>query len=962
MEPIRIISWKSDFIAALADLLAASQGADMSRALVVFPHGRPARYLRKALAERPDVPRPCLPPDIRSMDDLMEQLTAWTLPANAPSLRQASELDRAGLLMDLVPTLAQHSSGLLSKLPADPDRFLPWGLRLAALFEELLRHDLPAVRMPHMEGEVADEAAALLAELDVLYDAYLTALKEQGLTTPGLELRRLLTRLPEVAERLADRRILLAGFHAPSGGHDKLLRFLWAEAGAEVYWHTDPGLVDPGVPDHPCAAEHRAWQRRWRARLELVDAPEHPRPEVRIYEAFDFHSQLKALETELAGGDLSSTAVVLPDTGRLMPVLHHLPDVPVNVSMGYPLARTPTAQLLETIMALQEGRSESGYYWRDMQRLVRSPLLRAFKTDPDAASPMPVLSRVWAEKLAQGERFAPVRANLPDPGLSEAPGAAGLLDEILAVFITGFEDLSTLEQLARAMERALELLHLRADVEASRPLDAECIHRLRTGLPSALAGGQLGRKPFSPRTLFTVFRRLVAEERVAFEPEPLTGLQILGPLEARLLHFKTVIILDATEDKLPGGESFDPLLPDALRHLLSLPDAGHRDMVAAYNIHRLLLGANRAVAVYQAGTQPGVLDSKTVRSRFVEQLLWDMEQEKSAIITPTADGPLRAVRMEFTPYTAKGRDLPATNALASALRRLVARGLSPSAVDRFLRCPKQSLLAGVTGVRESEEPGEEGDAAEFGNLVHELLSDEFTPLVGRSIGPDDLDAEALVDEYNRRLALAPFFKRMPFDLRLGLSKAGGVRLRQMVKNFPATKVLALEQRLRATIDTPCGAVPLFGVLDRLDERDGDILVLDYKTGKAPPKPTAGFWDETEFWSAARETAKEGRIDFGLLSAAADSAPSLQLPLYMVLQAAGGRPAAANAAYVKLAGQSEELPLFPDNADPEDVRRAYQEQTPLLLGLIARHMAETPTYPAREGRHCDFCPYRPACGA
>jgi hypothetical protein len=851
---------------------------------------------------------------------------------------------------------------LLSKLPTDPDRFLPWGLRLAALFEELLRHDLPAVRMPHMEGEVADEAAALLAELDILYDAYLTALNEQGLTTPGLELRRLLKRLPEAMEPLANRRIILAGFHAPSGGHDKLLRFLWTEAGAEVYWHTDPGLADPGVPDHPCAAEHRAWQRRWRARLEMVEAPEHQRPEVRIYEAFDFHSQLKALETELAGGDLSSTAVVLPDTGRLMPVLHHLPDVPVNVSMGYPLARTPTAQLLEALMTLQEGRSESGYYWRDMQRLVRNPLLRSFRSEASPDTPMPLLSRVWAEKLGQGERFAPLRANLPDPGLSGDPQASDLLEEIVAVFITGLEDLSTLEQLARAMDTVLDLLYRRADVETSRPLDAECIHRLRTGVLPELASGRLGRKPFSPRTLFTLFRRLLAEERVAFEPEPLTGLQILGPLEARLLHFETVIVLDATEDKLPGGEPFDPLLPDALRHLLSLPDAGHRDMVAAYNIHRLLLGANHAVAVYQAGTQPGLLDSKTVRSRFVEQLLWDMEQEKGAIITPTAEGPLRAVRMGFTPYTAKGRDLPATDVLTSAMRRIAARGLSPSAVDRFLRCPKQSLLAGVTGVRESEEPGEEGDRPEFGNLVHELLSDEFTPLIGRPIGPEDLDAEALVDEYDRRLALAPFFKRMPFDLRLGLSKAGGGRLRQMVKNFPRTKVLALEQRLRALIDTPCGAVSLFGVLDRLDERDGDILVLDYKTGKTPSKPAAGFWDETEFWDAARKTAEEGRIDFGLLSVAADLAPSLQLPLYMVLQAAGGRFAAANACYVKLAGQGEELPLFPENTNPKNVRRAYQEQTPLLLGLVARHMAETSVYPAREGRHCDYCPYRPACGA
>jgi inactivated superfamily I helicase/RecB family exonuclease len=963
MAAIRIISWKSDFIRALALELTERHGADMGSALVVFPHGRPARYLRKALVEMEEVPKPCLPPTVRSLGELIDELEAG-LPARGGVPRPASELDRAGLLMDLVPELAAMSSGMLARLPTDPDRFLPWGLKLAGLFEELLRHDLAAVRLPHLEGEVEEEAAALLAELDVLYEAYLAALERRGLSTPGLRLKRLLERLDEAAALLAGRDVVLAGFHAPSGGEDKLLRGLW-EAGARVYWHTDPGLADDGVADHPSAAEHRAWQRRWRARLELVPAPEAEPPEVRLHEAFDFHSQLAAMERELARDDLSDTAVVLPDTGRLLPVLHHLPDAPVNVSMGYPLERTPAAQLLETAMALQEGRSESGYSWRDLRRLARNPLLRSLTAvdGPEPERPLGLLGRVWAENLAQGERFAPVEDNLPDPGFAQNPAAArALLEEAVGALVQGFEDLSTLKELAEAVDRVLELLLRRGEVEASRPLDAECVHRLRRKLLPELAGSALSGRTFSPPVLFTVLRGLLADERVAFEPEPLTGLQVLGPLEARLLHFDTVVILDATEDKLPGGESFDPLLPDALRHLLSLPDAGHRDLVAGYNIHRLLQGAREAVVVYQSSVQPGLLDAKTVRSRFVEQLLWDMEQQRGELITPSGEGPLRAVRLGFAPVTPQGRELPATEAAAAAMRRLLSRGLSPSRIDQFLRCPKQGMLAAVSGVREPEQLEEEGDRAAHGQLIHELLSDELTPLLNRPAGPGDLDAQSLQDEYSRRLRLAPFFRRMPFDLRMGLETAGRLRLALLVKNFPETTVKAVERAIRTRTETPAGPVTLSGTLDRLDEREGELLVLDYKTGKAPPRPSRDFWDMHELWRGLEQAVEQRRPDFGLLSETAEHAASLQLPLYMLMQLADTGQAPANAAYVKLAGGSEELALFKDDADPERARRAVREQTPLLAGAVALHMAETESYPAREGRHCDFCPYRRACGA
>ena len=50
------------------------------------------------------------------------------------------------------------------------------------------------------------------------------------------------------------------------------------------------------------------------------------------------------------------TAVILPDEHLLIPVLNAIPEQirRINVTMGYPLAGTPVASLIEYILALQK--------------------------------------------------------------------------------------------------------------------------------------------------------------------------------------------------------------------------------------------------------------------------------------------------------------------------------------------------------------------------------------------------------------------------------------------------------------------------------------------------------------------------------------------------------------------------------------------------------------------------------
>ncbi|MDP3425767.1 MAG: hypothetical protein Q8S17_00115, partial [Humidesulfovibrio sp.] len=80
MNPVRpntvhVVPWSADFITALADRLVAEAGSlDLSRTRIIFPHNRPARHLRAALAARADLPRPVLLPRMQALDEFLRGL------------------------------------------------------------------------------------------------------------------------------------------------------------------------------------------------------------------------------------------------------------------------------------------------------------------------------------------------------------------------------------------------------------------------------------------------------------------------------------------------------------------------------------------------------------------------------------------------------------------------------------------------------------------------------------------------------------------------------------------------------------------------------------------------------------------------------------------------------------------------------------------------------------------------
>ncbi|MDR2669847.1 MAG: PD-(D/E)XK nuclease family protein, partial [Desulfovibrio sp.] len=337
-RPFQLIPRQLNFLKILLDIALRDTDGDLGRAVFVFPHARPARYLPLLLRERtgrtfpgfalnvpkhtaqntppaPESPRrPLFLPRTYTATGLMEELNRLILPRPR---RRAGLLDRIGLLL----TALREEIGE-SDMPFDTDiaRFFPWGIRLAELFEECFVQMSTPVNFLYAEDLALPYAQKLLARLRPLFVRYRSLLDAGDYTTEGLNARTAAEfvgkqgRLPEnflsgslfsTAGTPAETVVYLAGFHMPTGAEDIIFRRMRDDLDARVVIHADEALALPkGSGPHWSCLSFADWAARWGTRTEPAPGCEKKRdkePRIRFYAAYDLHSQLEVLRRELAG-------------------------------------------------------------------------------------------------------------------------------------------------------------------------------------------------------------------------------------------------------------------------------------------------------------------------------------------------------------------------------------------------------------------------------------------------------------------------------------------------------------------------------------------------------------------------------------------------------------------------------------------------------------------------------------
>jgi CRISPR/Cas system-associated exonuclease Cas4 (RecB family) len=323
----------------------------------------------------------------------------------------------------------------------------------------------------------------------------------------------------------------------------------------------------------------------------------------------------------------------------------------------------------------------------------------------------------------------------------------------------------------------------------------------------------------------------------------LEGLQVLSMVETRAVDFKHVIIVGANDEQFPGNGRAQSLIPFDLRKAFELPSPEEREGTIAYSFYRLLQRAEDVRMLYHTLSSDYKM---TEPSRYLLQI----EQEL------TGYGNRTNVRYEDFEHSNKflqtgEEEISANEFSTERIHALLEYGISPSAINKFMRCPLDFYYRYVVGLGEVESLEENMEASTFGSIVHDVLETLYKRFVGMTIQDTDFDGfkielDTLIDEAIHRLYNSNF-ELAGFDIIMGriVKRMIEVVLEYDQKQFNDARkhgqerlVNGVEVELMAELPMDKIGVEIparvRGKADRVDEQSGNFMVLDYKTGSVKP--------------------------------------------------------------------------------------------------------------------------------
>lgn len=537
-------------------------------------------------------------------------------------------------------------------------------------------------------------------------------------------------------------------------------------------------------------------------------------------------------------------ALVTPDRGLARRVAVELRrwGIDVDDSAGRPLTKSPPGVLARLVaeVALDGADAQNllalakhplatfGLQPARVRRAARAlerAVLRGPRLRPGLSPIRDALAELARHRTRDPDGARSVHRNAAAGGLSAADwqSAADLIERIIAA-------LAPLAGLAEGGAAPLPVLveaHEAALLEVSRPgggpstvFDAgeagEALSNAFEDLRrSAGAGPDL--RPGDYPALFTAcIEGATVRRRGGLDPR----IHIWGTLEARLQHVDVMVLGGLNEGTWPSQTRLDPLLSRPMRAALELEPPERRIGLAAHDFAQAL--GHPVVWLTRADRQDG---EPRVASRWLQRLTAYAGEELAKTMRARGNRILAYARQLDTPAHAD----PARRPCPSPALEHRPVQLSVTRIETLIRDPYAIHAQYVLRLRAFEPLAKLPEAAERGNLIHDILE---TFVRERPRGPFDVAALERLLEVGR----AAFARYAEFPEVIALWWPRFERIARWFVRVEASRENVVERHVEGT--GRIAVTPDFALTaraDRLDRMsDGSLAIIDYKTG-APPQ-------------------------------------------------------------------------------------------------------------------------------
>jgi len=674
------------------------------------------------------------------------------------------------------------------------------------------------------------EFVRLWDNLFSIYTEFKKELESELLAYEGMASRKFVDQLEAGEKVIEAERIIFIGFNALNRCEIDLFKTLKKQNKADFYWdYDDSYLLNPyheaglfmrenikRFPSPETAVNYRNIANN-NVTVEFVALTSEVGQAKYAHEVVaDF-----CKDSDVA---LEETAIVLADEELLLPVLHSIPIIAdkVNVTMGYPAKNTPVASLLRLVIDLQKSAKKNGktfeFHHKQVLALLNHQYLNSLNSD-------------LAHQLTQ---------HILTTNKIKVPQHFFTGDEVLEKLFT---PVASVEQFAIYLLELLQNVYKRLESESEEKalvdkIEQEYIYHLFLAIKRLKALLVQHKIDVKQDTFYRILEKMIQSLSIPFEGEPLAGLQVMGILETRLLDFKKIVVLSMNEGKLPKSGAAISFIPYHLRKGFGMPTIDHQDAIFAYYFYRLIQRAEDIKLLYST-------QSDGIRTGEMSRFLYQLKYESDFKIKESTPG------YDISLKEAKPINITKNERILKRLDEYCGdafRKFSPSALNTYMNCSLSFYFKYLAGLKEPDMVLEEIDPPTFGNLFHYSLEQLYLPYQGKMVEPVDLEYirkdEALIERI-----LTDAFRENYFHttknhsvqisgrnlLIFDILKKYIDRVLRIDQKFAPFKIVALEGKYGIQIPIESNGerkVNISGLIDRVDQLNGTIRILDYKTGKA----------------------------------------------------------------------------------------------------------------------------------
>ncbi|MCX2718396.1 PD-(D/E)XK nuclease family protein [Lentiprolixibacter aurantiacus] len=799
-----------------------SENRNIEQYIFVLPSKRAGNFLKTHLAS--EIGKTIFAPKVYSVEEFIQLIAGQ---------ESASRID-------LLFTLYEAYLKVAGKEPESYDSFVSWGNTLLQDIMEIDRYLIPPEKvftylsaiqeMNHWS--LASEKTAQISGylkfwelLHPIYEHFTAKLVEKGKGHQGLLYKLAVERLDSYLLKTKGQRHIFAGFNALNQAESRIIQTILGESDANIYWDTDPYFLNN--PVHDAGYFLRQYFSNWpffksnppketesnflkNKKIQITGIPK------QVAQAKYVGSLLSEI-LQNKPEELNNTALILGDENLLNPILHALPDGldKVNITMGYPLSQTAAATLIIQWIDLFISQDKQGWYHKPFLNFLTHPAIQGLLYIGGDRS-APSLRTKLVESNTTYITLKTLRNYLSDNTILD------ILFENKNSPLKFIEDgLALLAEFRQSENERTGLIASQAYIQMEKVL-----RELKSAVQDFPYVNDL-------KSMKGLLLEIMSSKSLDLVGDPASGLQIMGMLEGRNLDFSTVIITSVNEGILPAGKSVNSFIPFDVKRELGLPTYKEKDAVYTYHFYRILQRAQNIILCYN--TEPDTLEGGE-KSRLIYQLTTD--PNITPFITQVIASP--KVPLQTTLLTRITKD----EFIMEKISELAKRGFSPTALSDYIRDPLTFFKRHLLGVDDPDDIEETLEARTFGTIVHECLESLYKPFVG-SI----LNAEALGKQ---RKKVKPLVRSLMSDHYPGQSSIQGKNLiafevivkyidRFMAREMEECgkheiRLIALETRMKQHCRIPSLQQEVFikGTVDRIDEYDGTLRILDYKTGTVKP--------------------------------------------------------------------------------------------------------------------------------